>query len=84
MNNKTLRNMSIQTRLALGAALATLGALGIALSLLLGWPEAAGPWAFLLGFVTGVVTGLGATLSVAGLIERRRGATWRIEDARAR
>jgi NhaP-type Na+/H+ or K+/H+ antiporter len=68
MNNGMLSNMSTQTRLALGAALATIGALGIALSLLLGWSEAPGPWAFLLGFVTGVVTGLGATLSVAGLI----------------
>jgi predicted ABC-type sugar transport system permease subunit len=65
--------MSTQTKLALGAALATVGALGIALSLLLGWPEAAVPWAFLLGFVTGVVTGLGATFSIVGLIERRRG-----------
>lgn len=72
MNSRTLTNMSGQTKLALGAALATLGALGIVLSLLLDWPEAAGSWAFLLGFVTGVVTGLGATLSVAGLIERRR------------
>jgi hypothetical protein len=43
------------------------------LSLLLGWLETIGPWAFLLGFVTDVVTGLGATLSVVGLIERRRG-----------
>ena len=64
--------MSTQTKLSLGAVLATLGALGIVLSLLLGWSEAAGPWDFLLGFATGVVTGLGATLSVAGLIERKR------------
>jgi hypothetical protein len=54
-------------------ALATLGALSIVLSLLLGWLETVGPWAFLLGFVTDVVTGLGATLSVVGLVERRRG-----------
>ncbi len=73
MNNRTLMSMSTQTKLALGAVLATLGALSIVLSLLLGWSEAPGPWDFLLGFVTGVVTGLGATLSVAGLIERRRG-----------
>ncbi len=73
MNNKTLIGMSTQTRLALGAVLGTLGALSIVLSLLLGWPGASGPWAFLLGFVTGVVTGLGAALSAAGLIERRRG-----------
>ncbi len=40
---------------------------------LLGWSEAPGPWDFLLGFVVGVVAGLGATLSVAGLGERGRG-----------
>lgn len=72
MSNSTPVNMNTQTKLALGAVLATIGALGITLSVLLGWPEAAGPGASLLGFVTGVVTGLGATLSVAGLIERRR------------
>ncbi len=74
MNNRARTNLNAKTQLGLGAALATLGALGIVLSLLLGWPEATGPWAFVLGFVTGVVTGLGATLSVAGLIGRR-GAT---------
>jgi hypothetical protein len=42
------------------------------LSLLLGWSEAPGPWDFLLGFITGVVTGLGTTLSMAGLVERGR------------
>jgi predicted ABC-type sugar transport system permease subunit len=67
-------NMSTQTKIALGSVLATVGALGMVLSLLLGWSAVPRPWDFLLGFVTGVVTGLGATLSVAGLIERRRGS----------
>jgi len=66
--------MSTQTKLALGAVLSTLGALAIVLSLLLGWSEVPNPWDFLLGFSVGVVTGLGATLAVAGLIERRRGS----------
>jgi predicted ABC-type sugar transport system permease subunit len=73
MNNGALIQVSAQTKMALGAMLATFGVMGIVLSVLLEWSEAAGPWAFLLGFVTGVVTGLGATLSVAGLIARRRG-----------
>jgi predicted ABC-type sugar transport system permease subunit len=67
-------NMSTQTRIALGSVLATVGALGMVLSLLLGWSAAPRPWGFLLGFVVGVLAGLGATLSVSGLIERRRGS----------
>jgi len=66
-------NMSTQTKIALGSVLATGGALGMVLSLLLGWSAAPRPWGFLLGFVVGVIAGLGATLSVSGLIERRRG-----------
>jgi hypothetical protein len=66
-------NLSTQTKIALGSVLAVVGALGMVLSLLLGWSEAPGPWAFLLAFVVGVLAGAGATLAVAGLIERRRG-----------
>jgi len=65
--------MKTQTKIALGSVLATVGALGMVLSLLLGWSAAPRPWGFLLGFVVGVIAGLGATLSVSGLIERRRG-----------
>jgi len=65
-------NLSAQTKIALGSVLAIIGALGIVLPLLLGWLEAPGPWAFLLAFVVGVLAGAGATLAVAGLIERRR------------
>jgi hypothetical protein len=70
---KMLKGVKAQTKIALGSALSTLGGLAIVLSLLLGWTEAASPWDFLLGFLVGVVTGLGATLAVTGLIERRRG-----------
>lgn len=66
-------NMSTQTKIALGSVLATVGALGMVLSLLLGWSAAPRPWGFLLGLLVGVLAGLGATLSVSGLIERRRG-----------
>ncbi len=64
--------MSTQTKMGLGAALATVGTLGIVLSFLLGWTEAVRPWGYIVGFIVGVITGLGATLSIAGLLERRR------------
>jgi predicted ABC-type sugar transport system permease subunit len=67
-------SMSTQTKIALGSVLATVGALGMVLSLLLGWSAAPRPWGFLLGFLVGVLAGLGATLSVSALIERRRGS----------
>jgi NhaP-type Na+/H+ or K+/H+ antiporter len=70
---KILKNITTRTKLSLGSVLSTFGALGIVLSLLLGWPEAPRPLGFLLGFVVGLVTGLGATFSIAGLIERKRG-----------
>jgi hypothetical protein len=73
MKEKPKMNLSTQTKIALGSVLAIIGALGIVLPLLLGWSEASGPWAFLLAFVAGVLAGAGATLAVAGLIERRRG-----------
>ena len=65
--------MSTQTKIALGSVLASFGALGIVLSLLLEWTAAPRPWGFLLGFVVGVAAGLGATLVITGLVERRRG-----------
>jgi len=66
-------SMSTQTKLALGSVMATIGAIGMVLSLLLRWSEAPRPWGFLLGFLVGLLAGLGATLGVSGLIERRRG-----------
>lgn len=65
--------MSTQTKLALGAVLATVGALGMVLSLLLGWSAEPRPWGFLLAFLVGVLVGVGVTLAVSGLIERWRG-----------
>jgi predicted ABC-type sugar transport system permease subunit len=70
---RILMNMNTQTKLGLGSAMATVAALGIVLSLLLEWSAAPRPWGFLLGFVFGVLAGLGVTLAVTGLIERRRG-----------
>lgn len=46
-------------------------------------PDIGRPWDFLIGFALGVICSLGATLSVHGLIERRRGRLfqfpWRAE-----
>ena len=59
-------------RLGVGACLAGIGALGIILGPALGVTDLGRPWSFLVGFITGVITGLGATLSVAGLVGMRR------------
>jgi predicted ABC-type sugar transport system permease subunit len=64
--------MSTQTKIALGSVLSTFAALGIVLTILLEWHQAPFPWSFILGFVNGILAGLGATLVVYGLIERRR------------
>jgi F0F1-type ATP synthase assembly protein I len=63
-----------QTRAKIGggSALAAVAVLGMVLSPILGWPSAPRPWGFILGFVIGVLAGLGATLTVSGLVERRR------------
>jgi len=65
--------MSTQTKIALGSVLAVFAALVLVLSMLLNWHEAPFPWDFILAFLNGVLAGLGATLVVYGLIERRRG-----------
>jgi predicted ABC-type sugar transport system permease subunit len=65
--------IDVQTRMAMGAALASIAAVCIVVSLLLGWSAAPRPWGFLLGFLTGVASGLGATLAVTGLIGYRQG-----------
>ena len=62
--------MRIPTRIALGSFLATFGASGMVLSLLLGW-AAPRPWSFVFGFAAGLSAGLGAALALAGLVARR-------------
>lgn len=61
-------------KLGWGACLAVIGALSIVLGPTLGLTELGRPWSFLIGFTFGVITGLGATLSVAGLLEVRSGS----------
>jgi hypothetical protein len=64
--------MDTRTKTGLGAAMAVLGALGFVIGPALGLAELATPWSFLIGFVVGIVAGLGATLAVAGLVEMRK------------
>lgn len=64
--------LSTQVKLGLGSALATLGALGIVLVPALGGSALPRPWSFLIGFLIGLITGLGGALALVGLIERRR------------
>lgn len=54
-------------KLGIGACLSAIGALGIVLGPALGLTDLEYPWSFLVGFVTGVIAGLGTALSVAGL-----------------
>jgi hypothetical protein len=64
------------TKLALGATLATSGALVMVLGSLLGWYANPRPWMLALAFAAGVVAGIGTTLGISGLIERARIAEW--------
>jgi hypothetical protein len=57
--------------LALGATLATSGALVMVLGSLLGWYANPRPWMLALAFAAGAAAGIGATVGIKGLLERR-------------
>jgi len=63
---------SWQTKTGLGALLAVIGALVVVLSHLLGWTTHPYAWVPWLEFAAGVMAGVGAALTVGGLLERRR------------
>ncbi len=65
-------NMTSQKKIALGGALAAIGALVMVLSPLLGWYSNPRPWVPALAFAAGLAAGLGTAFGIAGLIERRR------------
>ena len=58
-------------KLAIGAALACIGALAILLMLLID-PRIDRPWGFLVGFGAGLTSALGAGFCLVGWIGRRR------------
>jgi len=59
-------------KLSLGSVLAIFGAAGIIFGSLLGFTELARPWSFILGFIFGVLSGLGVALAISGLLETRK------------
>ena len=64
--------MKSQNKIAMGSALAVIGASGMALSIILEWTSMARPWGFLLGFAVGICAGAGVALAIAGLLECRK------------
>ncbi len=66
-----LAEMPWKTKLGLGSLLSGVGGLGIVLGPVLGAPTLPRPWGFLAGFLVGILSGLGVSLALAGLIERR-------------
>lgn len=64
--------MKSEKKLAFGAIFGILGAAGIILGPLLGLSELARPWSFILGFIFGLLAGVGVALSLFGLLEKKR------------
>ena len=65
--------MTSQSKLGWGSVMALIGVAGIILGPAIGLASLDRPWSFIVGFVVGIIGGLGVALSVAGLIEKRRG-----------
>lgn len=65
--------MKSEKKISVGAFLAAVGSVGIILGFLAGIPDLTRPWGFLVGFALGVISGLGATLTISGLLDRRHG-----------
>ena len=64
--------MTSAKKLTIGIIFAILGGAGIILGPLLGFTELARPWSFILGFLFGVMTGIGVALAFFGLYEMRK------------
>jgi hypothetical protein len=63
--------MNPEKRISIGAFLAAFGSIGIIFIFLLSPPDLGRPWEFLIAFTLGVMSGLGAALSIHSLLERR-------------
>jgi len=63
--------MSKRAKLGFGSASTVIGALGFFLSIIFNWSDIASPWNFLLGFLWGILLGVGTALAVAGLITKK-------------
>lgn len=64
--------MNPRKALGVGVVLAILGGIGMILAPTLGATELPRPWSFVAGFGVGVISGLGVTLVIYGLIGRGR------------
>jgi hypothetical protein len=69
---KALLEVGSGAKVALGAALASVGGVLLVLSPAIGWYPIPGPWEFPLGFSTGLFAGLGTLLALVGLVDSRR------------
>ena len=65
--------MDPRTKTSVGAVLAVVGALAMILGPTFGATTLGRPWSFLVGFVVGIIAGMGVTLAISGLIDMRRG-----------
>lgn len=64
-------DVSSGLKLALGATLGLTGGAIVVLSMLYGWTGLTRPWNFLIGLAGGLTGGVGAAMSVCGLIGLR-------------
>ncbi|MGD8539519.1 MAG: hypothetical protein PVI66_12445 [Candidatus Aminicenantes bacterium] len=71
MSKKHLR-MNPTKALHTGIILAILGGAGIILGPMFDLTELVRPWSFILGFVFGIMSGVGAALTLFGLLEKRK------------
>ncbi len=55
-----------------GIILAILGGAGIVLWPIFGLTELVRPWSFILGFIFGIMSGVGAALILFGLLEKKK------------
>jgi hypothetical protein len=56
----------------MGLVMLIIGVAGIVLSPIIGWSDVSSPWDFVLGFIFGVIAGIGFSLTLFGLITRGR------------
>ena len=59
-------------KLSLGSLFGVVGAAGVIFGPMFSFPGLARPWSFILGFIFGLFAGLGATLAISGLLDRRK------------
>lgn len=64
--------MTTKNKIGLGSILAVFGGIGIVLGPSLGFTRLSEPWSFITGIIIGIIGGIGAVLSILGLLENRK------------